>query len=263
VALRASHRGVLPHTMPTLELKPMGSTKQQGSPVSFGEMLNSNICRVPSIDEIVFTARRSPVPPQLIGKVDEALWEETYDLVKMRLARKLELKQEAFATMSKMMPSNPCCLCPCCLCCKMCCGGGMNNLAAAQMKQQQDAQEERQAWLALVQSEQIKYSPCGIHVTLSDEMHISGGGKHRVRQTLVTVGLKFETAEAGGVQAAYSSTAVVQAVEAVPMAQMMERGAAEEESAIDKITKLAKLKDSGVLTEEEFAAKKEQLLREV
>lgn len=49
-------------------------------------------------------------------------------------------------------------------------------------------------------------------------------------------------------------------LQAAPVVDAMVR---DEDSAIEKIAKLGKLKDAGVLTEEEFAAKKEQLLRDI
>ena len=212
-----------------------------------------------SIDDIVWTCPRSPAPPQLLGKAGDALWAETYDLVKLRVQRGLEIQKEQMDRNANFMPTNPCCLCPCCMCWKMCCGGGAAAMTEQMAKSQTDAASEQKLWLVLVQDQQTKYSPLGIHVALLQETHMTGGGNTRVQETILTVGLKFESSESVG--GAPPATAVIVGGFAAPIAETMERPAAE--SALDKLAKLAKLKDAGVISQEEFDEKKEKLMKEI
>ena len=111
---------------------------------------------------------------------------------------------------------------------------------------------EKPKWEALVSWAQSKYSPYGIRVT-SGTQRVQLAVRDVTRKWMakrwinMITGLKFEFG-------AVASTMGIQI--AMP-------AVTQEDSAIDKIIKLAKLKDAGVLTEKEFATKKEQLLREV
>jgi hypothetical protein len=249
--------------MPTLEFKPMGTTKEAGPALGITDGLNMAKLaeKMSSIDDIVWTCPRSPAPPQLLGKAGDALWAETYDLVKLRVQRGLEIQKEQMGRMAKVVPSPLEMCCPCCLCCKMCCGGGAGAMKEQMAKSQTDAASEQKLWLVLVQDQQTKYSPLGIHVALLQETHLTGGGNTRVRETIVTVGLKFESSESFG--GAPPATAVIVGAVANPIAEKIERPAEAEESALDKLAKLAKLKDAGVISQEEFDEKKEKLMQEI
>ena len=135
-------------------------------------------------DDIIFTASRN-LPPQLLNLVPAALWEETFDLVKARLAHKLKLQQEVVAATNEL--NRRCC------CVTLC---TPSVWMAILRKEEQDNTDLQQEWLALVQTEQAKYSDHGIHVSLLPEISFHGR-RNRVRQIKVNVGLKFEIQDPG------------------------------------------------------------------
>ena len=172
--------------MPTLEFKPRGIEFQYGT-TRFKTVAGLNATQMEpwNADDIIFTASRNNLPPQLLNHVPAALWEETFDLVKARLAHKLKLQQEVVAATNELNRSS--------FCVKLCTPtAGL----AILRKEEQDNTDLQQEWLALVQTEQAKYSDHGIHVSLLPEISFHGR-RNRVRQIKVNVGLKFEIQDPG------------------------------------------------------------------
>lgn len=242
--------------MPTFELKPMGTTNNKH--VGMGAMLSRGghamAAAIPTIDDVVWTAERSVVPPQFAGRIPAEVWASTFDALRTRYAADLETAREGIKSFGGGLPMIPCCV-PCII---IAGGSRMGEL-------QQRAHEMEQAWLTLVQSEQAKYQPYGgarslcnscravypngsrgsrqsidvllaspqlpsiarssslaVSVTVATELQASGTGSSRNIYPR-KVGLRFEAAE---MVVAPGDVAVVAAavVPAVPYAQPMERG---------------------------------------
>mmetsp|Transcript_59226 Transcript_59226/g.176014 ORF Transcript_59226/g.176014 Transcript_59226/m.176014 type:complete len:193 (-) Transcript_59226:29-607(-) len=121
-----------------------------------------------SVDEIVWTHPRSPVPPVLAGRISKATWARTFDAVRGQYDEYL----------SAIKGIRPIIFIPCLVPCSM----------PKMMKISQDWQDN---WLALVQSQAEIYTPLGVQVTLAKELHCMGSGSSRnIRNEIV--GLSFE-----------------------------------------------------------------------
>ena len=221
--------------MPTFELKPMGSTndKRVGHGAIFMKGGGAIASTIPRPEEIVWTCQRAPLPPQLAGRVPDAVWAATFDAVAQRVAEDNEMRVRALNTLGGPMI-------PCCVCCRVC------TAFASVGKIQEEQQRSDQAWLALAQGEQAKYAPYGVHVALATETRVSGGDDTRVRTREVNVGLKFEAADpVDGV-----------VVEAPALQEPIERA-----GIASELEALVALHQKGALTDGEFAAAKAKLLR--
>ena len=187
---------------------------------------------IPRPEEIVWTCQRAPLPPQLAGRVPDAVWAATFDAVAQRVAEDNEMRVRALNTLGGPMI-------PCCVCCRVC------TAFASVGKIQEEQQRSDQAWLALAQGEQAKYAPYGVHVALATETRVSGGDDTRVRTREVNVGLKFEAADpVDGV-----------VVEAPALQEPIERA-----GIASELEALVALHQKGALTDGEFAAAKAKLL---
>ena len=204
-----------------------------------------------TVDEMIF----KPVPPQILDSVPEAIWKETLNEVKKLMFVKNMYDYEIYdkAMMQfRQAPQNQR------SCCQVFCRLGLSqsqryrsNLFFDELDAAYAAEHniEKPKWEALVSWAQSKYSPYGIRVTSGTQrVQLAVRQQNESKRWInMITGLKFEFG-------AVASTMGIQI--AMP-------AVTQEDSAIDKIIKLAKLKDAGVLTEKEFATKKEQLLREV
>ena len=233
--------------MSSFELKPMGATNDPH--VGIGRIRARGVGAlagaIPAIDEVVFTHARLPPPPQLIGRVPEELWMNTYDAVRTRTAEVNEMRR-SFLQNGGNLPHIICCV-PCII-----------GIRFAQSGDQQKAMQASQlAWLKLVQHEQEQYAPYGVHVSLATEARVRtiGAAEHRrVVSDKVNVGLQFDMAPATGVV-----NAIVAAVPVAPTPEKMEERA-RGGSLADEIAKLSQLHDAGALTVTEFADAKAKLL---
>ncbi len=201
------------------------------APVVVG-VVAARVRTIPRPEEIVWTCQRAPLPPQLAGRVPDAVWAATFDAVAQRVAEDNEMRVRALNTLGGPMI-------PCCVCCRVC------KAFASVGKIQEEQQRSDQAWLALAQGEQAKYAPYGVHVALATETRVSGGDDTRVRTREVNVGLKFETADpVDGV-----------VVEAPALQEPIERA-----GIASELEALGALHQKGALTDGEFAAAKAKLL---
>jgi len=235
--------------MPSFELKPMGSTNDKT--VDMGAVFlrggAAMAKAVPGIDDIVWTCPRQPLPLQFEGRVPEDLWVATYDSLRARYDVDLRYQRDALSNATGGLPFIPCCV-PCIVYRSI---GRMGQMQAA-------AQASEQAWLNLAQTEQAKYAPYNVHVTLATEMRTqsTGAGSHRnFHMRKVNVGLKFEAADFP-MPTSVVTGAVVTAVGPPPAMQQMDR-------AVDitaELERLARLYQAGALSDEEFRVAKARLL---
>ena len=229
--------------MSSFELKPMGSTNQNvpGVGATFLRPGAAMAEALPTIEDVVWTANRSPVPPPLADRVPGEVWARTFDAVRSRCAADLERGKETLVKFTGGLPFIPCCV-PCIVC------RGFSNMSRLQAA----ALEADRAWLDLAQSEQKTYAAYGVSVTIATEMQMSGAGSNRKLHN-AKVGLRFET----GPAAAASEYGPPVVVTAEPVSQHMERP---DEGLASQLEKLSDLHRKGALTEAEYAAAKTKLL---
>jgi len=208
---------------------------------------------VPKINDIVWSANRSPVPAVFAGRIPEDVWARTYDGVRARYAADLEFQRKFLEGATGGLPLIPCCVC--CIICSRCAGMG---------QYQQDIQQQEMEWLALVRAEQANYQPYGISVAIATEMRLDTMGDHSTRRTRmqkVNVGLRFEAAEL------VLTPTGIEPIVAMATPITMERDSTERDSKAEpsgglgsELDKLAKLHASGALSDTEYATAKAKLL---
>lgn len=240
--------------MSSFELKPQGSTNE--TDVNLGAAFiggtKALAKALPSIDEIVWTHPRYPIPSLLVGRVSDDTWACTFDAVKARVGADLQFQRDQLEGGASCLP-----LIPCCVCCIVCASfGSFGDL-------QQQAMMAQREWLALAESEQQRYRPVGVSVTVAKEIRTRGGGSHR-RIAHETVGLRFEVGPAPATTTtdacapAYVPTTTT-APAYVPSAQKIDRA---DHDIVAKLEKLNQLHLTGALDKDEYAAAKAKLLNQ-
>lgn len=232
--------------MPSFELKPMGSTNRKFAKVSDIMMRGHTAMSeaMPKVEDLIWTANRSPVPPPFAGRIPEDVWAQTFDAVQSRVAGDIDLAKDLFAGLPGGLPgglSGVCCL-PCQVFQMF---GGMDQYQANAIKGEQ-------AWLALVQSEQSTYAAYGIGVTIVAETTHTMDQYHKCN-----VGLRFDAADVVVAPTELKPAVVVEAAvvgTAAPVPQPMEEGLA------SQLAKLAELNQQGMLSDSEYATAKAKLL---
>jgi hypothetical protein len=226
------------------ELKPMGSTNDTTTRIGMGFMGGGNADTIPKIDDIVWTTPRQPLPMQLQGRVPEAEWVATFDALRARCSEDLEFHREMIANALDTggLPGIPCCL-PCIV------HRAISKLSSTQREMITWGHASKQAWLSLVQAEQARYAPYGVHVTIAKELRGRSEGD---------VGLKFDVGD-------FPATAVAVAVEPALSQAPMDRYA--QSTSPDRggdlagqLEKMAKLHGAGALSDDEFRAAKNKAL---
>lgn len=224
--------------MASFDLKPQGATNNVSPPI--GQMMmrpGAAIAKaMPSGDQIVWTLPRSPVPPQLEGKVSDSMWAATWDKVTQKYIADMERQKDYYVKMFGNMP-----MCPCCLICI-----GMKQVSA-QRELMEMSHEMEQAWLALVAAEHEKWSQFGVAVTIAQELRVTGNSNGGARSCQVKCGLTFSLGPAGpSAPSAYA-----------PPLYPAAGGGADIGSELQKLNQLRK---EGALSETEFADAKAVLL---
>ena len=187
--------------MESFELKPVGNAAEEhrsGSAL-LGAMETSNgpITYLPcgaTVEQVIWSVQRSPVPPEFAGKVTDDMWESTWDAVHAQTHARLEY--------NRIWAQPPDCMDDCCPCFAV--GGCAGANARKELRRQHPRGPEQQAarrnvgagWLALEAVERERYAPYGIHVCLTHEsktvIRNTHGNANTTRSVVYwCVGLKF------------------------------------------------------------------------
>ena len=231
--------------MASFDLKPQDATNKAMPPIA--QMMwrpgDAIAKAVPSAEEIVWTLPRSPVPPQLEGRVTDGMWAATWDRVQQKVVADTERQKEYMVKQFGNMP-----MCPCCLCCLAC------KQVSLVQELQQMSHDMEQAWLSLAAAEHERWAPYGVAVTIAHEVRVAGTS-HGANSTQVKVGLTFSLGQGAAPSAPSAPLAyAAPAPFAPPVAAGGGGGIGSE------LEKLNRLRLDGALSEAEFAAAKAKLL---
>jgi hypothetical protein len=123
-----------------------------------------------SVDEIIWTVNRSPVPILLAGRINESTWSRTFDMIRGHYDDQISSNK-----------SLKWALIPCAVPCVMAKMISMN-------KERQDA------WLEILRSQKQIYQKFGVQVTLAKEISYNDSGSGSSSSSMFTVGLTFTVA---------------------------------------------------------------------
>ena len=186
-----------------------------------------------SVDDIVWTLSRSPVPPLLAGRdVSESMWARTFDMVHGHY-------EEQLSSNSSLI--KPWFFIPCFVPCTM-------------AKMIQMNKERQDGWLEILQSQKEIYQRFGMQVTLARTMSSSSGSNSGGQ--MYTVGLQFTVA--GIAESSYSPCNNKYEENNVNISTA---STAQSSSIEERLGKLRSIKH--VLTDQEYEEKRKEILSQI
>jgi hypothetical protein len=185
-----------------------------------------------SVDEIVWTVSRSPVPPVLAGRdISDLMWARTFDMVRGHYDAQLSSNSSLI---------KPWFFIPCFVPCTM-------------AKMIQMNKERQNGWLEILKSQEEIYQRFGVQVTLARTMSSSSGSNSGGQ--MYTVGLQFTVA--GIAESCYSPCKIkFEEKNNVNISTSTQSSSIEE-----RLGKLRSIKH--VLTDQEYEEKRKEILSQI
>jgi len=197
-----------------------------------------------SVDDIVWTVSRSPVPVLLAGcNISESMWARTFDMVRGHYDQQLSSNSSLI---------KPWFFIPCFVPCTM-------------AKMIQMNKERQNGWLEILQSQKEIYQRFGVQVTLARTMSSSSGSNSSGGQ-MYTVGLQFTVA--GGPPPIVPATTTLIAESSYSPCDIKYEGndvnirtSTQSSSIEERLGKLRSIKH--VLTDQEYEEKRKEILSQI